>query len=269
MEQALIENIKALVQRNIGVSVNGSMGKTHPRKEIIFWFSNYNRGNGPVFTIRPQGLSRHLVTVRFGPYSSPCIQHIQENAGEDAYETAYAFTESLAKSLSIKVNGKEDLLGWAVSSQFQIEASRKVSDQHKPDNISETVKVAIIPLMAAMAELIGYEDTAFSEETGDLEGEITEVLIKKRERSPRNRLLCLAIHGEKCFICGSQPNSVYDASISSIIEVHHIEPLAEIDEAKKYNPRTDLIPLCPNCHRAIHKRTPAFRPEELMELLSK
>tara|TARA_B110001469_G_C9643923_1_gene324648 strand:+ start:981 stop:1784 length:804 start_codon:yes stop_codon:yes gene_type:complete len=266
MNQADIEKIKSLVQREIGVLVNGSMGKTNPRTELVFWFSNYNRGNGPVFIIRPQGINRHLVTLRFGAYASPCIEHVLNHAREDAYETAYAFVESVASSLELKVNGQDQLFGWQVSNEFLIEANRKVKDQKSIRCISETVEIAIIPMMAAMAELIGYEEIEAAE--GEVEGNISEVLITKRERSPRNRLLCLAIHGNKCYVCAKSPNLAYKSIISDIIEVHHIEALSEIDIAKKYDPRTDLIPLCPNCHRAIHKRKPAFRPEELVKLLT-
>jgi 5-methylcytosine-specific restriction protein A len=29
------------------------------------------------------------------------------------------------------------------------------------------------------------------------------------------------------------------------------------------NPITDLVPLCANCHRIAHKRTPPYRPDEI------
>ena len=47
------------------------------------------------------------------------------------------------------------------------------------------------------------------------------------------------------------------------IEVHHIEPLSELRDAKVYNPITDLIPICPNCHEAIHSEKPALTPDQL------
>ena len=94
-------------------------------------------------------------------------------------------------------------------------------------------------------------------------------MITKRERNPRNRFLCFSIHGEICGVCGFDPKATYGSAISSILEVHHIEPLSEIEKARVYNPRTDLIPLCPNCHRAIHKRKPAFKPDELKHIIIK
>jgi 5-methylcytosine-specific restriction protein A len=49
--------------------------------------------------------------------------------------------------------------------------------------------------------------------------------------------------------------------------VHHLEPVASLDVPRVYNPATDLIPLCPNCHRAVHSRAPVpYQPEELKRL---
>ena len=38
------------------------------------------------------------------------------------------------------------------------------------------------------------------------------------------------------------------------IEVHHIKPLSSSNEEMIINPETDLVPVCANCHRMIHRR---------------
>ncbi|WP_422678748.1 hypothetical protein [Christiangramia echinicola] len=40
---------------------------------------------------------------------------------------------------------------------------------------------------------------------------------------------------------------------------------------KEYNvdPIRDLIPVCPNCHFMLHKRTPAFTIEELKNMIKR
>jgi len=111
----------------------------------------------------------------------------------------------------------------------------------------------MVPLMAAMAELIGYQDA--EPEEYDEEGRITESLIRRRERSARNRLLCLSIHGHRCAVCGLEPEGLY-GDAGSIIEVHHLEPVSLLAEPRPYDPAADLVPLCPNCHRAAHTRRP-------------
>ena len=37
------------------------------------------------------------------------------------------------------------------------------------------------------------------------------------------------------------------------IEVHHIKPLSKLDEEIVVNPETDLICVCSNCHRMLHR----------------
>ncbi|WP_225919261.1 HNH endonuclease [Actomonas aquatica] len=124
----------------------------------------------------------------------------------------------------------------------------------------------MVPLVGAVAELLGVDD-AIPESTAEWEGGIKESVVRKRERSRRNRLLCISIHGRICKVCGFDPVTVYGPDGSQIIEVHHIEPLSESSAPRPYDPASDLIPLCPNCHRAIHCRVPAFSPDELRSLM--
>jgi 5-methylcytosine-specific restriction protein A len=46
----------------------------------------------------------------------------------------------------------------------------------------------------------------------------------------------------------------YGPEFKDIIEVHHIVPLNQIGEAYVVDPINDLIPVCPNCHTAIHSK---------------
>lgn len=46
----------------------------------------------------------------------------------------------------------------------------------------------------------------------------------------------------------------YGPEFKNIIEVHHIVPLNQIGEAYVVDPINDLIPVCPNCHTALHSK---------------
>jgi 5-methylcytosine-specific restriction protein A len=261
MNEYLLKIISHKIYKIIGVSVEGFVNPASPREGLSFWFENYNRGNGPVFTIRPSGLKRHLISMNFGAYAAPCIDHIKNNASYDAYMLAHAFIEQLSKQYEIKINGELPKENWSIDTDFKIEIFRRDVEQLETENVVSSVELIMIPLMASIAELIGYE------EDGDVEGTVTEAIVTKRERSLRNRLLCFSIYGEICNVCGIDPKEMYGEAIGSILEIHHIEPLSELDRARVYNPRTDLVPLCPNCHRAIHKRKPAYKPDELKDLI--
>lgn len=267
MNVSQIEKIRNLIHRKIGVHVSGAKNPLEARNGLSFWFENYHRSEGPIFSIRPSGLKRHIITLKFGAYAAPCIEHINKQATPEAYLLAYAFLNQLAKNYAVKLNGSPLDGIWSVSQGFNVEVTLKISEQKDPACIYGSVERVMLPLMAAIAELIGYEEIKEIEVKCDVEGELTESLIKKRERSSRNRLLCLSIHGDQCGVCRADPKTKYGSELGSILEVHHIEPLAEVGTAKAYNPSIDLIPLCPNCHRAIHKRKPAYTPDELKELL--
>lgn len=52
------------------------------------------------------------------------------------------------------------------------------------------------------------------------------------------------------------------------IEVHHLKPLSSRDESILVNPKLDLICVCSNCHRMIHRKKDAIlSPNELQSLI--
>lgn len=72
-------------------------------------------------------------------------------------------------------------------------------------------------------------------------------------RNPRNRKNAILTQGHVCKICGFDFNDVYGEDLAdSYIEVHHIKQLAEGDQ--EIDPSKDLIPICANYHRMLHKR---------------
>ena len=88
------------------------------------------------------------------------------------------------------------------------------------------------------------------------------------ERDPRNRRDAKTIHGTVCQACGFDFEKTYGEIGKDYIEVHHIKPLSEGNGAVKVNAATDLICICSNCHRMIHRRKDAVLSlKELKKLL--
>ncbi len=73
------------------------------------------------------------------------------------------------------------------------------------------------------------------------------------ERNRVARRLCLEHYGYVCQACGLNFADHFGADFAGIIDVHHLNPLGESKEMQMVDPIKDLIPLCPNCHRMIHK----------------
>lgn len=87
------------------------------------------------------------------------------------------------------------------------------------------------------------------------------------ERNRENREIALQIHGHTCMACGIDYESIYGNNVE-VIEVHHIRPVSMGPAI--YDPHLDLVPLCRNCHRAIHSGKfgdPEIALEVLIEFL--
>lgn len=87
------------------------------------------------------------------------------------------------------------------------------------------------------------------------EGAIKYFYGKRYERDAANRKKAIEIHGLKCKVCGFDFFEFYGERGEGFIEIHHVKPLSVLKgEAQAINPVTDLVPLCSNCHRMIHRR---------------
>jgi predicted HNH restriction endonuclease len=85
------------------------------------------------------------------------------------------------------------------------------------------------------------------------------------ERDPRLRRLAIEIHGTSCQICGFDFCEFYGSERGKdYIEVHHIVPIAAVPESGATDPETDMIVVCANCHRMLHRRRGStLHPDEL------
>lgn len=236
------------------------------RRGLRIWFDDLDELHGPVAELRPHGLKSHAVRLFFGPFAASVLANITA-AAEEEIKVARALLRSVARVSEVQLSSG-DLNTWnAAQPGFEAMIVHRHHDLH-PDSeaaTTDTCREVMVPLMAAMAELIGYDPIEVDAVPTDpqLEGAIDRATVYRRERSPRNRLLCLRVHGRRCKACDFDSAEVYGEGVD-VIEVHHLEPLALLVEPRAYNPETDLVPLCPNCHRAVHKQRP--RPFELAVL---
>ena len=107
-------------------------------------------------------------------------------------------------------------------------------------------------------------------EHGKGEGTLKTYFGKRYERNPKNREHAIEIHGLDCYVCGFNFEEVYGERGKDFIEVHHLQPLSTLEEATEINPDTDLVPLCANCHRMIHRnQTHVLTIDELKAIIKK
>jgi len=268
----MLRNHLFLIQQSLsfatGADIEIAQKKVKGRDFIEIWFSQLDKVGGPIIELSPKGTRRHNVKLRFGSFSQAVIEIIK-GADSESKQLARLLIGQLDKQFGVTFSPEIDHDNWSIDDRdFGFEIERKGIDDYFSDSeITETCTKIIAPVLGALAELIGYEElpeTQSIEYSSQKEGAEYFSKVLRRERNPRNRLLCLEIHGDRCTICGFSSENHYP-SMGSIIEVHHIEQLSDIDRPRAYDPVTDLIPLCPNCHRAIHKKRPPYTPSQLRE----
>ena len=89
---------------------------------------------------------------------------------------------------------------------------------------------------------------------------------KRYERNMELRNEAIKIHGYTCNICGFNYMKHYGGIGKNYIDVHHIKPLYQGERLP--NPKTDMISVCANCHRMLHRnKYSTLTPEELKGLI--
>jgi hypothetical protein len=99
------------------------------------------------------------------------------------------------------------------------------------------------------------------------EGSVRTVTINAIERNAEARKCCISHYGAKCFVCGFSFVEKYGPSLDGFIHVHHLRLLSQVNEKYKVDPIADLVPICPNCHAAIHSVNPPYSPNQLRAML--
>ena len=117
-------------------------------------------------------------------------------------------------------------------------------------------------------DTIEIADKSEPESPDSIEGTLVWRMHRTYERDPRNRAKAIVLHGNRCFGCGFSFDVVYTPEHArGYIEVHHIRPLSEGPRA--VDPYQDLIPLCANCHRMVHRHKDNWLSlEELTQLIA-
>lgn len=99
------------------------------------------------------------------------------------------------------------------------------------------------------------------------EGKVLNKFGAKFERNLKLRQKAIEIHGTTCKVCNFNFENVYGDIGKGFIEIHNIKPMYSVRKEISVNPHTDLIPLCSNCHKMIHRGKD--KPLSLAELKEK
>lgn len=113
------------------------------------------------------------------------------------------------------------------------------------------------------------DNVSIVETTTATEGKKLFYYTSKYERKSSNRKAAIEAHGTTCFACGFNFGEQYGKRGDGYIEVHHVKPLYSLDGEVEVDVVKDLIPLCSNCHRMVHRsKNDVLTLEDLKRILS-
>ena len=169
--------------------------------------------------------------------------------------------------LSIKVNNeiltKERFLNYSeVWNEFELNLSVFPLEDSETEPKEIIVAEYVLSIYAMIFSLISFEIEGFSE------GKEIKVISTKHERNTLNRQICLEAKGYKCSVCNILLEDIYGPIAKRFIEVHHSNPVADMDDNYVVKPIKELFPVCPNCHAMLHRKNPPYSIDELRKIVS-
>lgn len=118
-------------------------------------------------------------------------------------------------------------------------------------------------------KIILVEETYPEQSVAYVEGASLTVKVNRFERNQQAREACISHHGASCKVCDLNFVQTYGNLGAGFIHVHHIVPISEICNEYEVDPVNDLVPVCPNCHAMIHRKTPPLTVEQLRKIIRK
>ena len=192
--------------------------------------------------LKPTGVDAQILSNRNDTYFSQKVRNLKSH---DTL-TKYGYAKYSNGTYYITERGRDLVYNNRINIQYILSSGFDYND----------VKTSLGKVYnSRTSSIIPYEELV-------VEGEIKTIVTKSYERSRKLRNAAIE-HFRKngiiaCDCCGFEFKSFYgDKYGTSCIEIHHMKPIFQyasmsivqtIDEALK-----NLLPVCPNCHRVIHR----------------
>ncbi|EJR31147.1 HNH endonuclease [Bacillus mycoides] len=139
------------------------------------------------------------------------------------------------------------------------------NDKNRLHDIAQSIMAGITYEKDEVSKQIDNED-----EEEFPEGKILYRMHKQRERNSsvvkRKKQIALEKNQLKCEICEFDFFKTYGELGKGFIECHHTVPISNYKENTKTK-LNDLVLVCSNCHRMLHRKRPWLGKEELKTLI--
>jgi len=135
--------------------------------------------------------------------------------------------------------------------------------------LSKEIEKRKLSVYPQMKEDVDLDIDPSEEERRAKEGGFVYYYGKRYERDPKNRTAAIKYHGTQCSVCGFDFSQQYKQRGQGFIEIHHIKPISTFEKEVEVDPKIDLVPVCSNCHRMIHRfRNNVLSIEEMRNLIN-
>ena len=257
---------------------------------VVTWKGTYNepevvikpkRNELDLFSLKVLIKQRTRIIIEFMPdkYCAPMFADMATSSIEKKnsfVNYSKYITNTMKASMKMRINevdtSLEDFTNWPEewrSFYCRITKIPVVNDEETFDSVEIIKEWSIIAfgMFLSLLDVVPIENNR--ETAGVADGAKSEIPVTRYERNPLNRQLCLAAWGYQCQICKFDFSAKYGLLGNEFIHVHHIEEVSTYGCERLINPVVDLIPVCPNCHAMLHRRKPALKPDELIEIIEK
>jgi 5-methylcytosine-specific restriction protein A len=273
----LAEKLASIARKNLGVDVSGSVVEVLGGQFASIRFNDLPKPSGFALVLT-NSASRVSIETVFDNFAKPLITSMSDHTADDY--AVWASLASTAESQDVRVLAEINGVPLAWSERlpsetwetFHLEVSAKVTKSHTRFETASRISLLCISLLLALmsveeSETVdGYEEINVSG-LGEVEGRKMRVEINRYERSRKNRAACISIYGDDCQVCKTNFGEKYGILGRGYIEVHHRTPVSLMGSEYALSPAADLIPVCSNCHRMMHKEWPPVAPERLREIV--
>ena len=263
MSELDLKSICDVLSAKANVSIAFKLDQVN-RDKVSFYFADIAETNTFYFDLT-LGWQNFTIVAQPGPYGGALLKAMRSKGIEDATVFNRIFSAIALQNLrcDLLLNGKQVDVGsssawlddwgmfqWTIESKVGFFSGK--TSQEKSNLITET----LLRCIGALVSLMPIQGA------GRNEGALRVRTVNDYERDEGLRGDCISLFGCFCQVCHFDFEKVYGEEGKGYIEVHHLERLAD-RRLSMTNPITDLVPLCANCHRIAHRRTPPYSPDEI------
>ena len=192
--------------------------------------------------MHPSGLDAKILNGRSDTYFSQKVRNLKshDTLVRQNYATNYADGFQITPTGIAFVNAHKEAIDYLFDDHFNYEDIKNAIDQ-----ISSTGTTTVLPIEEIVSE-----------------GRVISRNVQIRKRSSRLRMIAIEHFTHNniicCDCCGFNFPTFYGQNYGKdCIEIHHIKPIFQYHgdsfEQVVQNALQNLLPVCPNCHRVIHK----------------